>query len=91
MKNNTLFSRIWSFLLSASFGIMMVGFFLAIVGLLLFMRFRHYGNWMPVTFTTVAIVGFVLYFIGRVLGVVNRNNQKKRKNTTESESDDEDN
>lgn len=70
---------------------MMGGFFLAIAGLLLYMRFRYYGNWMPTTFSSITIAGFVLYFLGRVLGVVRKKADREQSNRTKSESDGEDN
>ena len=72
-------NRTLELLLRFHFYIMMAGFFLAVTGLLFYMKYRFHASVPRTIALYVTIGGLVLYFIGRILGVFHRRATRRAK------------
>jgi uncharacterized membrane protein len=66
------------------FGLMMAGFFVAVVGLILFMRFRYRGELSATLAFSATIGGFVLYLLGRIGVAFGRRAARRQKDSDSS-------
>ncbi len=71
-----MFKKVYEYLLSHSIYVMVIGFMVALGGLLFYMQTRFMGNFVPQLAFGVTIAGFVIYIVGRVLVAT----QRRKKN-----------
>ncbi len=71
-----MYKKIYEYLLSHAIIVMIIGFLVALGGLLVYMQTRFMGNFVPQLAFGVTIAGFVIYIVGRVLVAT----QRRRKN-----------
>jgi len=71
-----MFKKVYEYLLSHSIYVMVIGFMVALGGLLVYMQTRFMGNFVPQLAFGVTIAGFVIYIVGRVLVAT----QRRKKN-----------
>lgn len=72
--------KIYEFLLVHSMFVMLIGFVIALGGLLVYMQTRYMGSFVPQVAFGVTISGFVIYIVGRVLVAA----QRRRKSAASS-------
>ncbi len=72
-----MFKKVYEYLLSHSIYVMVIGFVVALGGLLVYMQTRYMGNFVPQLSFGVTVAGFVIYIVGRVLVAT----QRRKKNT----------
>jgi glucan phosphoethanolaminetransferase (alkaline phosphatase superfamily) len=68
--------KVYEYLLSHSIYVMVIGFVVALGGLLVYMQTRYMGNYVPRLAFGVTIAGFVIYIVGRVFVAA----QRRKKN-----------
>jgi uncharacterized membrane protein len=76
--------KLFSFLKDHGFAIMIIGFVLAIVGLLVYMQTRYTGTAVPKIAFGSTISGFVVYFLGRVMVSLSRREAKRKSQDNEN-------
>ncbi len=64
--------KLYEFLLVNSMFVMLIGFAVALGGLLVYMQTRYMGSFVPQFAFGVTIAGFVIYIVGRVLVAAQR-------------------
>lgn len=68
--------KVYEYLLYHGIYVMVIGFIVALGGLLFYMQTRFMGNFVPQLAFGVTIAGFVIYIVGRVLVAT----QRRKKN-----------
>lgn len=77
-----MFKKIYDFILNHGMLVMVIGFVMAIVSLLVYMKTRYYGSAIPRVAFGFTIAGFVVYLLGRIfVAVGQRRRPHSSKNT----------
>jgi len=62
-----MFQKLFAYLSTRGIVVMVLGFIVALGGLLVYMSTRFSGSWLPQVAFGVTIAGFVIYVLGRIL------------------------
>lgn len=68
--------KIYEFFLEHGLTVMLIGFIVALGGLLVYLNTKYWGNYVPQLAFGVTIAGFVIYIVGRIAVSAQRRRKK---------------